>query len=124
KIERKYQAIVHGHLKEGHGQINAPIGRKRNSIIERTVCENGQHALPYYNVEKEFGDYSLVNVELKTGRTHQIRVHFSHLGHPLVGDDLYGGETCILKRQALHCYELMFTHPLTKENIHIQTKLH
>lgn len=122
-IKRKYKAIVHGHIVREHGEINVPIGRKHGSIIERTVTEDGKEALTLYDVEKKVGPYSLVNIELKTGRTHQIRVHFSHIGHPLVGDDLYGGETCTIKRQALHCSQLTFVHPFTNEQIEINSPL-
>lgn len=124
QIQRKYKAIVHGHLHNKVGEIDEPIGRKPGSIIERMVTEDGKRALTHYKVEKEFGNYSLVNVELKTGRTHQIRVHFSHLGHPLVGDDLYGGHITKLTRQALHCEQLVFTHPFTNETIKINAHLH
>lgn len=123
-IKRQYKAIVHGNLYNKSGEIIAPIGRKPNSIIERIVSETGQYACTIYNVEEEFGLYSLVNVELKTGRTHQIRVHFSHIGHPLVGDDLYGGETTRLTRQALHCEKLSFTHPFTEEQITLKSNLY
>lgn len=123
QIQRKYKAIVHGHLHKKIGKIDEPIGRKPDSIIERMVTETGQHALTYYEVDKEFSNYSLVNVELKTGRTHQIRVHFSYLGYPLVGDDLYGGLTTKLTRQALHCEQLIFTHPFTNETVKINANL-
>lgn len=122
-IKRRYKALVHGQIEESSGKINVPIGRKLGSIIERTVTLDGREALTLYHVEKNIGPYSLVNIELKTGRTHQIRVHFSHIGHPLVGDDLYGGLTCSFKRQALHCSELKFEHPFTKKQIHIQSQL-
>lgn len=124
QIKREYKAIVHGHLHEKSGKINLPISRKHGSIIERTVSEDGKFALTHYNVEKEFGPYSLINVTLETGRTHQIRVHFSHIGHPLVGDELYGGEVTRINRQALHCEKLTFTHPFTNETLEIKADLH
>ncbi|WP_010529949.1 RluA family pseudouridine synthase [Lentibacillus jeotgali] len=114
-ISRAYDAIIEGHLEQKKGTINAPIGRKDGSIIERTVIETGKHAVTHYTVSNEFGYYTLVHVRLETGRTHQIRVHFSHASHPLAGDDLYGGMTDYIDRQALHCHKLSFKHPITGE---------
>ncbi|SFD39010.1 23S rRNA pseudouridine1911/1915/1917 synthase [Lentibacillus persicus] len=115
QINRSYYAIIEGHLQQKNGTIDAPIGRKEGSIIERTVTASGKHALTHYNVITEYANYTLVQVKLETGRTHQIRVHFSHIGHPLAGDDLYGGETGHFSRQALHCHQLAFEHPITGE---------
>ncbi|MGM8364371.1 RluA family pseudouridine synthase [Virgibacillus sp. W0181] len=123
KIERKYTAIVEGHLIEKQGCIDAPIGRKEGSIIERQVRNDGQKAITHYQIRKEYANQSLVDIELETGRTHQIRVHFSSIGHPLVGDDLYGGSVNTLTRQALHCSELRVEHPFTKETITFQSPL-
>lgn len=117
EIKRAYKAIVAGKLASKEGVINARIGRKEGSIIERAVVDSGKTAITYYRVEQELDDYSLVNVELATGRTHQIRVHFSHIGHPLLGDTLYGGDTKHIDRQALHCYEVRLKHPITKDEI-------
>lgn len=99
------------------GTINAPITRKENSIIERCVNINGDTAITHYNVLKNNFDYSLVYCLLETGRTHQIRVHLSYIGHPIIGDTLYGTESNIIKRQALHAYKVNFIHPITKENV-------
>ncbi len=118
KINRRYHAIIEGHLKQKKGIIDAPIGRKDGSIIERTVTASGKPAITHYNVLRESVTHSLLDVDLETGRTHQIRVHFSDLGYPIAGDDLYGASTESISRQALHCYELSFIHPLTKENKH------
>lgn len=117
EIHRKYTAVIEGKLKEIQGVIDAPIMRKEGSIIERTVNLSGKSAITEYNLLKEWKNHSLVEITLKTGRTHQIRVHFSHLGHPLAGDDLYGGSKKIISRQALHCSELIFKHPLTKKRV-------
>ncbi len=115
KLRREYKALVEGRLETKQGIINAKIARKENSIIERTVSDFGKEAITYYEVEAEYNDHSLVNIVLETGRTHQIRVHFSHIGHPLIGDDLYGHSNEQIKRHALHCEKLSFEHPLSKQ---------
>ena len=112
-IKRKYQAIIEGELEKDKGTIDAPIGRKEGSIIEREVTSTGKVAITHFETLQKWQDYSLVKIELETGRTHQIRVHFSHINHPLAGDDLYGGKTDVIHRQALHCHELTFDHPYT-----------
>lgn len=115
KLKREYTALVEGHLEDKHGKIDAKIARKEDSIIERTVDEHGKEAITNYRVVGEYNDHSLVNIELETGRTHQIRVHFSYVGHPLLGDDLYGKRSEQINRHALHCGQLSFEHPLTKQ---------
>lgn len=122
EINRKYIAIVHGNVDIKEGIINAPIGRKVDSIIERVVTDEGQEAITHYDVTEETANYTVVEVELVTGRTHQIRVHFSHIGHPLVGDDLYGGQKKLIDRQALHCSEIGFIHPFTNEEMTFRSK--
>lgn len=99
------------------GTINAPIARKENSIIERCVNINGDTAITHYNVLKNNVDYSLVHCLLETGRTHQIRVHLSYIGHPIIGDTLYGTESNIINRQALHAFKVSFIHPITKQSV-------
>lgn len=121
-VTRAYYAIIEGHLQQKKGTINAPIARKEGSIIERTVTNQGKKAITHYTVLKESGNHTLVDVHLETGRTHQIRVHFSHIGHPLAGDDLYGGMTSSIDRQALHCHHLSFAHPITGERIHFSVE--
>lgn len=116
-IKRVYKAIVHGTLKQSRGTVHKPIGRKESSIVEREVRKDGQTAITHYEVEKVLKDAALVKVILETGRTHQIRVHFSYLGHPLVGDDLYGGKMQYIKRQALHSAELSFFHPFLEKQL-------
>jgi 23S rRNA pseudouridine1911/1915/1917 synthase len=117
EFNKRYIAFVHGRISEDEGEILAPIGRKSDSIIEREVREDGQHAHTYFKVFERFKEGTLVEVQLLTGRTHQIRVHFSYLGHPLMGDDLYGGERKRIKRQALHAQLVEFIHPVSKEPI-------
>ena len=97
------------------GEIIAPIGRVGDSIIKREVSENGLFAHTVYEPIAFSDEYTYVRVILKTGRTHQIRVHFSHIGHPLAGDDLYGNNTKDIARQALHCGEISFIHPTTRK---------
>ncbi|BAM47912.1 RluA family pseudouridine synthase [Amphibacillus xylanus] len=120
-IERHYMALVHGKLMNHSGTINAPIGRKSESIIERMVTPEGKQAITHYQLIRAYDDYSLVAVQLETGRTHQIRVHFAHIGHPLAGDQLYGGSVDLVKRQALHCTKLSFNHPITNERLQFES---
>lgn len=117
KFTREYLAIVPGRLEPPAGEINAPIARALPSIIKRCVTEDGQPSLTYYQTVKTNGELSLVELRLATGRTHQIRVHMAHSGHPLLGDFLYGGDHAIIDRQALHAFRLSFVHPQTGEPI-------
>ena len=118
---KEYIAVVEGLFKEKQGQINLPIARKEGSIIERCINENGDISITKYEVLKELNientDISIVKCILLTGRTHQIRVHMSYLGHPLLGDNLYGGKNILFKRQALHSYKISFIHPITHKQI-------
>ncbi|HHW39042.1 MAG TPA: RluA family pseudouridine synthase [Bacillales bacterium] len=116
-IQREYEAIVHGGVRDDSGIINAPIGRKEESIIEREVRNDGQHAVTHYEVKKRFSERTLVSLKLETGRTHQIRVHMSYIGHPLLGDDLYGGQRDLMPRQALHSKTVTFYHPLLEREL-------
>ncbi len=117
KIRRTYEALVHGIVEQHNGTIDAPIARKADSIIERTVHEDGQRAVTHFRVLERFQHISRVELELETGRTHQIRVHMAHLGHPLLGDDLYGGERGQMDRQALHSKALRFYHPVLEREL-------
>lgn len=117
KLKRIYEAIVHGDFANESGTIDAPIGRKDDSIIERQVREDGQKAVTHFKVVENVGKWTHVQLQLETGRTHQIRVHLSHIGHPIVGDDLYGGERKEIARQALHCCKLRFQHPMDKRKL-------
>ncbi|OQM46448.1 RNA pseudouridine synthase [Anoxybacillus sp. UARK-01] len=119
QIKRTYVALVHGILKEKSGSIDAPIGRDRHHPTRRRVSKTGLAAVTHYRVlDTDFKKQtSLVELTLETGRTHQIRVHMSYIGHPLVGDLLYGGSAQPLSRQALHAFKLDFPHPFTNEFI-------
>ncbi|MCM3569976.1 RluA family pseudouridine synthase [Neobacillus mesonae] len=118
KVERTYEAFASGNIADSSGTITAPIGRKDSSIIEREVREDGQYACTHYHVLERFPSFTHVELNLGTGRTHQIRVHMAFIGHPLIGDDLYGGPiNRKLNRQALHCKKLKFEHPFTGEEM-------
>lgn len=123
-FKKDYIAIVEGDFKEKKGTINAPISRKENSIIERCVHPNGAPSITHYEVLREFNiqgiPISILKCKLETGRTHQIRVHMAYLGHSLLGDDLYGGNTSLLNRQALHSSSISFVHPITKQVAYYQ----
>ena len=123
EIKRCYTALVHGCVANDEGTIDAPICRADDSVITRIVSPQGQRAVTHYKVVKRMTDKTLVRVVLETGRTHQIRVHFQYIGHSLVGDWLYGGDTSLLNRQALHSSILDFTHPITGENMHFESDL-
>ncbi len=123
EIEREYVAVVEGLIKVPRGTISLPIARKSESIIERTVDYKGKEAITHYEVLDRVNNNTIVKVRLETGRTHQIRVHFSAIGFPLVGDELYGGKTELMNRQALHCYTLCFIHPFTQERLFLEADL-
>jgi 23S rRNA pseudouridine1911/1915/1917 synthase len=116
-IKRRYEALVHGQVQLDQSTINEPIGRKDNSIIEREVRRDGQAAITHFHVLHRYSNFTHVSVKLETGRTHQIRVHMAHIGHPLLGDDLYGGLRKEMARQALHSCELSFIHPISGKQL-------
>ena len=126
-IRRIYVAIVHGNIKEEDGTVNAPIGRhpterKKMSIHSR----NGREAITHYQVLERFGNYTYIQCELETGRTHQIRVHMASLGHPLLGDMVYGPKECPfphLQGQTLHARTLGIIHPRTGEYLEVNAPL-
>ena len=123
EFKKEYLAIAKGILESKSGTLNFPIARKEGSIIERTVSSDGDSAITHYDVVKEFNNLSLVHIVLETGRTHQIRVHFSHIGHPILGDTLYGSPSELINRQALHSYKLTFIHPVTKKVVSLEAPL-
>ena len=122
-VEKVYTAIVQGKVEPQQGVIELPIARQTESIITRCVREDGQYAKTEYTVIRQNQKFSLLDIVLHTGRTHQIRVHFSHLGHSLAGDDLYGGSTDIIGRHALHCRQLQFISPLNNKKVVINSRL-
>lgn len=116
KIKKDYYAVASKDIGD-RGTINAPIAREGESIIKRCVNENGEAAVTHYEKVNAYKNGVLYKINLETGRTHQIRVHFAHLGASLVGDTLYGGDSKIINRQALHCKTIYFTHPITSKEI-------
>lgn len=115
EIHKEYRAICTGIVPD-RGTVCAPIARAADSTIERCVdFEKGEEAITHYTLERTNGIISLVKLTLETGRTHQIRVHMKHIGHPLIGDFLYHPDDKAMKRQALHCCCLKFIHPVTRE---------
>ena len=124
-FEKEYIAICEGKFEHEEAIINAPIGRKENSIIERCVRVDGDTAITEYKVLKynETSNYSIVKCNLKTGRTHQIRVHMSYIGHPILGDTLYGNSSNLIQRQALHSYKVKFIHPISRKEVTFSAEL-
>lgn len=117
-IDKKYILIVKGILDKKQGVIDAPIGRVPSHTLKRMVSEEGKPSKTEYRVLKENDNHSLVEVKLITGRTHQIRVHFSYIGHPIVGDVLYNEEKSdIISHQALHAKSICFTHPRNNDRV-------
>ncbi|MEE6751688.1 RluA family pseudouridine synthase [Pediococcus acidilactici] len=112
--QRKYWAIVHGNIKEDTGTINAPIGRSKKDRKKMAIIEDGRPAVTHFKVLERFGEYILIECQLETGRTHQIRVHLKYIGHPVAGDPLYGPRKTLKGNgQFLHAKLLGFKHPRT-----------
>ncbi|MFC3931674.1 RluA family pseudouridine synthase [Streptococcus dentapri] len=124
-IEKRYYALVEGEGElENSGEIIAPIARDEDSIVTRHVHPSGKYAHTSYCIIERFGHVKLVDIKLQTGRTHQIRVHFAHIGQPLLGDDLYGGSMNYgIERQALHCHSLSFINPYTGKKMEFASGL-
>lgn len=126
-FKKEYLAILDGFIENNSGTINAPISRKKGSIIEREININGDIAVTHYKLikkfEKDSQSLSLVNFELETGRTHQIRLHSKYLSHPIIGDTLYGKASNLISRQALHAYKINFIHPITKKEFYLEIDL-
>lgn len=121
---REYQAVLTGRLKEKSGKIDAPIGRSKYDRKKMCVTQqNSKNAVTHYEVLEEFGQYSLVKFRLETGRTHQIRVHSAYIGHPVLGDDVYGKAYKGLDGQCLHAKKIGFIHPETKLYMEFDSEL-
>ena len=135
EIDRVYHAVVHGRFKQKEGTIDAPIGRMKEDRKKYTVRPDGREAITHFQVLEELGSFSYLKVTLETGRTHQIRVHMASLGHPLLGDPLYGPSRETLSKakelarmdfwpgQILHAKVLGFVHPVTKEKLYFDSEL-
>lgn len=135
-VKKKYLALVHGILEQEAGKIEVPIGRDRKTRTKMRVSETGRYALTFWKVIKRYQNFTLVEVEIKTGRTHQIRVHLAHIGHPIVGDKLYnaGRDKTVsnldirkaildLDRLFLHSSFLSFKHPVSQEELEFNSPL-
>ena len=122
-FKKEYLCLCSDLFDKKSGIINFPIARKKGSIIERCIDKNGKDAITHYEILKEFSDYSLVLCKLETGRTHQIRLHMASVGHPLLGDTLYGKTSKLISRQALHSYKTTFIHPVTKKVLELSADL-
>jgi 23S rRNA pseudouridine1911/1915/1917 synthase len=123
-VTRKYTALVHGHIAHDKGTIDAPIGRDQKDRQKQAVVDKGKHAVTHFQVIERFGEYTLVECRLETGRTHQIRVHMNYIGFPLVGDPKYGPRKTIdFGGQVLHAGILGFDHPATGEYMEFETPL-
>lgn len=119
EIQRRYKAVVYGSPKDDEGEIEQPIGRDPVVRVRMAVTGNGRYAKTYYKVLERFLHFSLLEMELSTGRTHQIRVHLANMGNPIAGDSVYGPKKVIteLNGQCLHAYNLEFNHPITGEHM-------
>lgn len=122
-IHREYVAVVSGQLADERGTIDAPIGRDAKHPTRRRVTEGGDEAVTHFEVIRRSSYMTMARVWLQTGRTHQIRVHFAHIGHPLAGDTLYGGARGLMRRQALHAESLTFHHPLLDKKLRCEAPL-
>ena len=121
-IEKTYMAVVCGEITQC-GTVDAPIAREKESIILRCVRSDGQRAVTHYKPIAIKNGYTLLEINLETGRTHQIRVHMAHIGFPLAGDDMYGGDCKDIGRQALHCSKLIIIHPISGEDIIVEAPI-
>jgi 23S rRNA pseudouridine1911/1915/1917 synthase len=123
-VTRKYKAIVHGVIPHDFGTVDAPLGRDTKDRQSMTVVDHGKHAVTHFHVIERFKDFTFVECQLETGRTHQIRVHMKYIGYPLAGDPKYGPKkTLDINGQALHAGVLGFNHPRTNEYLEFEAPL-
>ena len=127
-VHRQYFAIVAGHLESNKGVVDAPLGRDPRNPLKRAVINSGKYARTHYEIDQKYESpfkVSMLNCRLETGRTHQIRVHLAAIGHPVLGDELYGGRTSFNSenRLALHAQMLTFLHPITSNLMHFESPL-
>lgn len=123
-VVRKYRAIVHGNIPHEYGTVDAPLGRDPRDRQSMTVVDNGKHAVTHFHVIERLGDFTFIECQLETGRTHQIRVHMKYIGYPLAGDPKYGPKkTLPIDGQALHAGVLGFKHPRTDEYLEFEAPL-
>lgn len=122
-VDKYYLAIVEGILKDDSGTIDLPIEREEALDIKRIVIDTGLPSVTHYEVIERFENHTMVKIKLETGRTHQIRVHFSHIGHAVLGDTLYGAPSNLISRQALHCTEMVFKPPRENQKISVISQL-
>jgi 23S rRNA pseudouridine1911/1915/1917 synthase len=123
RVERLYTAIAEGRIPQQKGVIDEPIGQDRLHSTRRRVSETGENAVTHYEVAERLSGHTLVRLRLETGRTHQIRVHLSHIGHPIAGDGMYGGTRKYISRQALHGEKLICEHPWTGDKVHVKAPM-
>lgn len=122
KVDKIYYAAINGKILH-NGEINAPIARESDSIIKRCIREDGKPAITLYKPIRHANGRTLLEITLVTGRTHQIRAHFSYIGFPLCGDEMYGGDCSEISRQALHCGKVTFSAPISGEQITVESSL-
>lgn len=125
KVKKTYIALVKGIVKENNATINMPIGRSEKDRKKMAVTKKGKEAITHFKVLKRYDKYTLLEINIETGRTHQIRVHLSQIGYPIVGDEVYskGKNEWNIKGQCLHAKSLDFKHPVTNENMHLEAKI-
>ena len=124
-VKKTYIALVRGVVKENEATINMPIGRSQKDRKKMAVNKNGKNAVTHFKVLKRYDNYTLLEVNIETGRTHQIRVHLSEIGYPIIGDYTYsnGKNEWNIKGQRLHAKILEFTHPITNKQMHLEAEL-
>ena len=125
EIKKTYIALVRGVVKENNASINMPIGRSKKDRKKMDVDKNGKEAITHFKVMKRYKDSTLLEINIETGRTHQIRVHLSHIGYPIIGDEVYsnGKNRWNIEGQCLHAKSLDFKHPITGKQMHIEAEL-